>query len=207
MRTVRASGEATVTVKPDRAQISIGVVTDAPKAEAAAAQNASQTSAVLNAAKGAIAGHGEVKTTGYSISPQYDYSAGHAPRLTGYQARNTVLVTVDDLELTGKVIDAATGAGANNIEGISFSLRDDSTVRAQALAEAAKKARANGDAIAQALGLRVTGVLRADTEQAPIIRPMQAAVAGMLKAERAPTPIEPGTLDIHATVIVSLQVQ
>jgi len=205
---VRASGEATVTAKPDRAQISIGVVTDAPKAEAAAAENASQTSAVLNATKGAIAGHGEVKTTGYSIFPQYDYSAGHSPRLTGYQARNTVLVTVDDLSLTGKVIDAATGAGANNIEGVSFSLRDDSSVRAEALAQAAQKARANGEAIAKALGLRVVAVLRADTEQAPIVRPIQAeAFTAMAKAQRAPTPIEPGTLDIHASVTVTLQVQ
>jgi hypothetical protein len=205
---VRASGEATVSVKPDRAQISIGVVTDASKAEAAAAENASQTSAVLSAAKAAIAGHGEVKTTGYSINPQYDYSAGHSPRLTGYQARNTVLVTVDDLSLTGKVIDAATGAGANNIEGINFSLRDDSAVRAEALAQAAQKARANGEAIAKALGLRVVAVLRADTEQAPIVRPMpMAGVAGMVKAERVSTPIEAGTLDVHASVIVTLQVQ
>ncbi len=202
---VRASGEATVSAKPDQVQISIGVVTDAPQAEAAAAQNASQTSAVLNATKSSIAGHGEVKTTGYSISPQYDYSQGHAPRLTGYQARNTVQVTLDDLSMTGKVIDSATGAGANNVEGISFSLRDDSAVRVQALAEAAKKARANGEAIAAALGLDVVGVLRADTEQAPIVRP-EPGIMMAVKA-RAPTPIEAGTLDIHATVIVTLQVQ
>lgn len=205
---VRASGEATVTTKPDQAQISIGVVTDAHTAAEASAQNASQTSATLSAVKNSLGGHGEVKTTGYSISPQYDYSSGHAPRLTGYQARNTVLVTVDDLSLTGKIVDAATGAGANNIEGISFSLRDDSAVRAEALAQAATKARSNGEAIAKALGLHVVGVLRADTEQAPIVRPVpMASFTAMAKAERAPTPIEPGTLDIHATVMVTLQVQ
>ncbi|HEY7304300.1 MAG TPA: SIMPL domain-containing protein [Bryobacteraceae bacterium] len=205
---VRASGEATVTAKPDRAQISIGVVNDARTAEEASAQNARQSSTVLNSIKGALAGHGEVTTTGYSISPQYDYSPGHAPRLTGYQARNTVSVTVNDLSITGKVIDAATTVGANNIEGVSFSLRDDAAVRARALAEAAQKARANGEAIAKALSLRVVAVLRADTEQAPIIRPVQAMqFAGLAKAERAPTPIEPGTLDIHATVIVTLQVE
>lgn len=205
---VRASGEATVTAKPDQAQISIGVVTDAHTAEDASAQNARQTSVALSAIKSSIAAHGEVKTTGYSISPQYDYSAGHAPRLTGYQARNTVLVTLDDLSLTGKVVDAATGSGANNIEGISFSLRDDYAVRSEALAKAAARARGNGEAIAKALGLHVVGVLRADTEQAPIVRPIpMASFTAMAKAERAPTPIEPGTLDIHATVIVTLQVE
>jgi hypothetical protein len=205
---VRASGEATVTAKPDRAQISIGVVNDARTAEEASAQNATQSTAVLNSIKTALAGHGQVTTTGYSISPQYDYSAGHPPRLTGYQARNTVSVTLDDLSMTGKIIDAATGVGANNVEGVSFSLRDDATVRAETLAQAAQKARANGEAIAKALGLRVVAVLRADTEQPPIVRPVQAMqFASLAKAERAPTPIEPGTLDIHATVIVTLQVE
>ncbi len=204
--TVRASGEATVTAKPDQAQISIGVVTDAHTAAEASAQNAQQTSAALTAVKNSLGGNGEVKTTGYSISPQYDYSTGHAPRLTGYQARNTVLVTVNDLSITGKIVDAATGAGANNIDGISFSLRDDSAVRAEALAQAAAKARSNGEAIAKALALHVIGVLRADTEQAPVVRPLP--MARMVMAEKAPqTPIEPGTLDIHATVIVTLQVQ
>lgn len=205
---VRASGEATVTAKPDRAEISIGVMNDASTAAQASSQNAKQTSAVLDSVKNAIAGHGEVKTTGYTISPQYDYSPGHPPRLTGYQARNTVLVTLDDLPATGKVIDAATGSGANNIEGVSFSLRDDSSVLAEALAQAAQKARANGEAIAKALGLRVVAVLRADTEQAPIVRPLLMARETMAVAKAAtPTPIEPGTLDVHATVIVTLQVE
>lgn len=205
---VRASGEATVTTKPDQAQISIGVVTDAHSAAEASAQNAAQTSATLSAIKNSLGGHGDVKTTGYSISPQYDYSAGHAPRLNGYQARNTVLVTVDDLSLTGKIVDAATGAGANNLDGISFSLRDDSAVRSEALGKAAMKARANGETIAKVLGLHVVGVLRADTEQMPIVRPLQMAEFTKLEATaRASTPIEPGTLDIHASVIVTLQVQ
>jgi uncharacterized protein YggE len=208
LHVVRASGEATVTAKPDRAQIAIAVTNDAPSAEQASAQNARQTSAVLDNVKKAIADHGEVRTTGYTISPQYDYSPGHPPRLTGYQARNTVLVTLDDLPATGKVIDAATGSGANNIEGVSFSLRDDSSVRAEALAQAAQKARANGEAIAKALGLRVVAVLRADTEQAPIVRPLLMARETMAIAKAAtPTPIEPGTLDVQATVIVTLQVE
>lgn len=206
--TVRASGEAMVTTKPDQAQISIGVVTDAHTAAEASAQNARQTTATLSAIKDSLGGHGELKTTGYSISPQYDYSSGHAPRLTGYQARNTVLATINDLSLTGKIVDAATGAGANNIDGISFSLRDDTAVRAEALTKAATKARANGEAIAKALGLHVVGVLRADTEQAPMVRPIQLQqFASLQKAERVATPVEPGTLDIHATVIVTLQVE
>ena len=209
MHSIRASGEATVRAKPDRAQISIGVVTQAPTAQAASAQNATQTAAVLDAVKRALGANGEIKTSGYSISPQYQYTNGRPPKITGYQANNSVLATVNDLSLTGKVIDAASDAGANNITGISFSLRDDNAIRAQALAEAALKARSAAEAIAKALNVRITRVLEADTTEAPVVRPMNKAFAMMAEgaAPRAPTPIEPGDLDVRASVTVTFEVQ
>src|SRR5882724_5512463 len=91
---VSASGEATVKTKPDRAQVSIGVVTQAPTAQAASSQNASQTAAVLDAIKRSLGSAGEIKTTGYNISPQYQYAPGKPPKITGYQANNTVLAVV-----------------------------------------------------------------------------------------------------------------
>jgi uncharacterized protein YggE len=206
---IRASGEATVRAKPDRAQISIGVVTQAPTAQAASAQNATQTSAVLDAVKRGLGSNGEIKTSGYALSPQYQYTNGRPPKITGYQASNTVLTTVNDLSLTGKVIDAANEAGANEITGISFSLRDDNAIRAQALAEAAVKARSAAEAIAKALNVHITAVLDADTTEAPVVRPMNKAFAMMseVAAPRAPTPIEPGDLDVHASVTVRFEVQ
>jgi uncharacterized protein YggE len=207
---IRASGEATVHAKPDRVQISIGVVTQAPTAQAASAQNATQTSAVLDAVKRGLGSSGEIKTSGYSISPQYQYTNGRPPKITGYQASNTVLTTVNDLSLTGKVIDAANEAGANDITGISFSLRDDNAIRAQALAEAALKARSAAEAIAKALNVHIVAVLEADTTEAPIVRPMNKAFAMMAEGApppRAPTPIEPGDLDVRASVTVSFEVQ
>ena len=93
---VRASGEATVTAKPDRAFIGIGVTTHAASAQAASAQNAEQTTQVLKSIGRALGSGGEVKTSGYSLAPHYDYASGQAARLAGYDASNTVLATVDD---------------------------------------------------------------------------------------------------------------
>ena len=205
---IRASGEASVSAKPDQAQVSIGVISRAVTAEAAAAQNATESSQVLAAVKAALETGGTVKTSGYSISPQYDYSNNHAPKVTGYEASNTVMVTIDQLARLSKVIDAATSTGANNINGIFFTLRDDSGVRAQVLAEAAVKARANAEAIAKALNVRVMGVLQAEPSEAPIVRPMPMMAAKNFVAGAAPaTPIESGSLDIRATVTVTLEVQ
>jgi uncharacterized protein YggE len=119
---VRASGEATVSAKPDRAEISIGVVTQAPTAETSSQQNAEQTSQVMATLKRLVGSAGELKTTNYSVSPQYDYPKDGKPRLTGYRTSNTVQVTLNDLALLGSVIDKSVSSGANEITGIAFSL-------------------------------------------------------------------------------------
>jgi uncharacterized protein YggE len=206
---VRASGEATVTANPDRAQVTIGVVSQASTAQTAAAQNATQTSEMLQALKPALSANGRVKTSGYSLSPDYQYPGdGKPPKLIGYHASNTVLVTLDDLSQLGKIIDTVTRAGANTINGIAFTLRNDETVRAEALGEAAAKARASAEAIAKALNLRVLGVTNAEATELPSVRPIFAEPTATAQVNaRAPTPVETGTLDIHASVVVTLQVQ
>ncbi len=205
---VRAAGEATIKAKPDRAEITIGVSTKAGTAESASNQNASESNKLQSALKQALGSGGEIKTSGYSLSPQYDYVQGHAPRLSGYQAENTVNVTVDDLSLLGKVIDAATANGANQINGISFTLKDSSEVRSKALAQAAVNARANAESIAKALGVTVVALLQAEPAEVPAVRPlmMQARMMAASPAQ-APTPVEAGDLDIHATVSVTLEVR
>jgi uncharacterized protein YggE len=207
MRFVRASGEATISAKPDRAEVTIGVASRAPSAQAASSQNAEESSRVLTAIKQILGKGGDVKTSGYSLSPQYDYSDRHAPHLTGYEANNTVSVTVDDLSLLGKVIDSATATGATNVNGVSFTLRDPSPVRAQALAEAATRARANAEALAKALGVTVLNVLEAQPGETPIVRPLSKTFGPAAMAVQAATPIEAGDVDVHATVTVTMQIQ
>lgn len=205
---VRASGQATVDATPDQAEVSIGVSNQQKTAQAAAADNANRTTAVVNAVK-ALVGHGdEVKTQQYSVNPAYSYpKPGGSPVIDGYNANNTVHVTLHDLASVGKVIDAAMQAGATNVNGVSFTLKNDEAVRQQALAMAAQKARANAEAIAKALGLRIVGVLEAQSGEAsavqPLYKPMMAARA---MAAVAPTPIESGSVSVEATVTVTLEV-
>lgn len=204
-RTIRASGDATVTAAPDRAEITIGVTTLAPSAQAAGTQNAGASKHVMDAIKGIIAGKGECKTAGYSLDAQYDFNGGKR-KFNGYQAVNTLRVELDDLSLPGKVIDAALEAGATDVNGIVFTLRDESKVRQEALGRAAAQARSSAEAIATALNLHVVGVLQAETGQVPIApRPVAMFAKNMAMAEA--TPITPGTLDIHATVTVTLLVE
>lgn len=203
---VRASGEGAVSLKPDQATVTIGVVSQAPTADAASAQNAKQLTAVLDQLKAALGSKADIRTSGYSLNPNYKYAPNAAPSITGYTASNSVIVKVDDLTRLGGLIDSATRTGANNIQGITFGLKDERSARAEALAIAAKNARANAEAIAASLGVRVVRVRLAESSDASHVIPPQTQFRAMAAEARAPTPVESGTLDIRATVTIVLEV-
>lgn len=207
---VRASGEATATAKPDQAKISIGVMTQAANAEDAASRNATQVTEVLAQIKKVLGTNGEVRTINYSVNPQYKYPKdGGTPTITGYTANNMVQATINDISLVGKVIDAATQAGSNKINGIQFTLKDEQKVRNQAIREATAKAKATAEEMASALGVKVTGVVSAETGGGGGPRPLMADqyVMKAARAEAAPTPVETGNIEVRATVTVTLAVQ
>jgi len=204
---IRVIGEARVTARPDRVQIDIGVNTRAPTSQEAAARNAREVEAVLAAVRKATP-TAELKTVSYSLNPNYQYHPGGGePTIDGYLAANVVQVTLDELAKIGAVIDSAAQAGANQVQGIQFTLRDQDAVRAEALRAAAAQARAEAEVLAGALGLRVVRVLTVE-ENSPRITPLRV-FAGTPRAAMAaapPTPVEAGTLDVTANVTLSVEV-
>lgn len=205
---VTVMGDALVQARPDTAIVTVAVVTQNTSASEAQAENASRSDAVIRAVKAAAGANAEVQTTGYSLQPQYSYKEGAAPQLTSYIARNGVTVTLSDLTRVGAVIDAASRAGANNVDGLSFTLRRDREPRQQALTEATREALDKARVIATALGGRVVRVISVEeggTVRPPI--PVRYDTASLRTAEAVATPIEPGQLDIRAQVQVSVEIE
>jgi uncharacterized protein YggE len=206
LTTVTISGDARVTAQPDTAIISISVVTQNRNATEAQQQNASQTTAVLNALKSAAGAGAEIKTSGYSLVPQRVYRENQPPTITGYEARNSITVTMSDLNRVGAVIDAAAQAGANNIDGIAFTLRRDREVRGQALAEATRAAINKANMLAQALGGRVLRIIAVE-EGGGVPRPVMYARQEAMIAGAANTPIEVGALEIDSQVRLVAEIE
>ncbi len=201
---IRTTGEAEVIVQPDRALIDIGVVTQANTSQAAVEQNAKKVEAVLAQLRQLLGAKADIKTISYTVTPQYKYpKEGGERSITGYTATNIVRVTIDDLTQAGKAIDAATQAGANRIQSLRFTLKDERTVQEQALREAALDARKKADALAAALDLRITRVLSVN-ESSPVVRPVRSVA--FAREDAATTPIEPGTIEIRATVELTVEV-
>ncbi len=206
---IRVTGEATVSTRPDLAEVDIGVVTQAPTADAAAAQNAQQLDAVVTVLRKQLGANASIRTTGYSLAPNYRYPReGGRPTINGYTATNVVQVKTERLAEVGKVIDQATQSGANTIQRLRFTLKNEGGARAQALREAATDARDKANALAAALGLRVVRIASVtEGEPARVIPLSRETMMTMAqRSEAAPTPVEPGTVDVRATVTLVVEV-
>ncbi|HBB96337.1 MAG TPA: hypothetical protein DC054_13200 [Blastocatellia bacterium] len=116
---VTVAGEATSRVEPDTAVLTVSVVTQNAQALNAQQENARKSEAVTAAVKTTAGSSVEIKTSDYTLQPQYDYRDNRLPKIVGYNARNSVIVTMTDLKNVGAVIDAASNAGANSIDGIA----------------------------------------------------------------------------------------
>lgn len=201
---VTVSGSAEVSVTPDRALVTFAVVTEGPSADEAARRNAELMNAVLAAVRRDAARGLRLETFGYGLSPIYTQvtEAGQRrQRISGYRASNNVRATTDDVEAVGGIIDAAIGAGANQVANLAFQASDTREARLNALRQAVEKAREEAAVMAEALGrtlgpaLEVTG--GASMPPTPVRYRME-----MVQAADASTPIEAGDQTVSAQVTI-----
>lgn len=204
---VSVTGDSIVQAQPDTAILTVSVVTQARNALDAQQANANQSDAVVRALKTAAGAGAEVKTSGYSLQPIRVYKEGQPPAITGYEARNSVTVTMSDLTRVGAVIDATAQAGANDVTGISFTLRKDRPARDQALAEATREAVSKAQVIANALGGKLVRIVEVQEEGVQPPRPIYADQFQVRTMSAVPTPIEVGTLDITSRVQLIAEIE
>lgn len=201
--TIATSGSGEAKVTPDRAAVMINVQTRAATAAAAASENARRTTAVLDALGKLGLPKSQLSTEGYTVYPETRYDQnGQAPRVTGYVVTNTVRAETHRPEQAGAVVDAALGAGANMINGLSFYASSIDAPRREAIASAVASARADAEAMAGAAGGSLGALVELST-QGPTVppRPMYDMSAMVRKAEAAvPTPVNPGEQTINVYV-------
>lgn len=201
------SAQAEAKRVPDIARVSAGVVTQAAEADAAMRANAAQMEKVMAAIRAAGIAARDVQTTGVNVHPQYDYREGSTPRITGYQATNTVQATVRDIGDLGDVLDALVASGANQVHGPSFDIDDKDAVYDEARRAALEKARARAQMYAEALGMRVRRIASiSEGGGFGPPRPMQMMAMDAAQESRASTPISPGesTLTVNLDVVFEL---
>lgn len=210
---VQAEGEAWI--RPDTATINVGVVSTGVTARAATDANATAMAAVIAAVKGAGVPARAIRTQQINVQPRfarsgnYDYD-GQA-QITGYVARNSVSVTVEKLVTAPDVVAAAFGAGANSVSGPSLGTADPRLGIAEARDDAIKNARAEADAYAAGLGMKVARVIRLSERGSNVRETSDIVVTGRMvqsapppppPPSAPPAPIEGGVLKRSTTIWV-----
>jgi uncharacterized protein len=203
--TVTVSGVGTVTAAPDMAEITSGVVTQAPTAAQALAANSQAMEKVLQSLAALGVAARDIETTGISVSPQRRAvrGEGRPPEIVGYEVTNQVRVKVRDLGRLGRVLDEQVAQGANSVYGIRFGLVDPAPRLDEARQRAMVDARRRADLYAAAASLKIGRVVAVQEAGAAAPRPEMAArlmTAGAV-------PVVPGEQEIQASVSVTFSLE
>ena len=157
--TITVSGSASVTLKADYAQVSVGVSTKAPTVDEASRKNAEAIHAVIAALKEAGVQEDDIATSNYSVYAEYDYSSFGGQKLTGYNVSNQLDVIIRDMEHIGATLDKATAAGANTIHSIQFLSTQADAAQDEAIVYAVQDAMRRAELLAKAAGLQLGSIV------------------------------------------------
>lgn len=201
-------GQAIVKRAPDQAWVSIAAETRA----SAFAETQRLAAEAMTAVNGALSRAGvpdnAIRTTGYTLQPDMEYTNGRA-RVKGYIARNQVEVRVDDLKKLGAVLDAAGASGATNMSGLRFDVKDRSSIERDALRLAVQDAMARARSIAQGANATLGAIVRIDeqSEQGQPVYSMMRMGGGAAGGAPEQTPVSAGEIEIRATVTLTVGIK
>lgn len=196
---IRVTGVGEVSIQPNRAEVTLGVTTEDLELQKAQKDNAKIINNVKNGLNALGIQDEFIRTVNYSVYPQYDFSKGEKI-FRGYRVEHLLLITIDDIEKVGLIVDNAVQNGANIVSGIAFTITDPQQYELHALSLAVVHAYQKAEAIA--------GTLRVQLTKAPIFiaenyrqegGPVPFQATTFLKSE-ATTPIQPGLMKIKAEV-------
>ncbi|MDX1663579.1 MAG: SIMPL domain-containing protein [Candidatus Promineifilaceae bacterium] len=209
-RFITVRGQGRVLAQPDQATVRFGVVTQAPTATAALEENRALMQEVISATVALDIPEEQIQTEILRLEPLFEERREPEPvlgprEITGYEARNVVSVTVEDMDRIGAVLDAATGAGANVVEGISFEIGDRAellaTARRQAMRDAMDKAETLADVVEAEIGA-VLVIREQGTGGPPVAFAEEDALA-----RSAAFPVQPGQQAIEVSVEVTWELE
>jgi uncharacterized protein YggE len=202
---IQVTGSGTLSAAPDEALLYLAVEAQAPTATAAISENAVAMTNVINALTSAGISKDSIQTTSYSLNPVYSNPVNQSvpPSIIAYDAVNAIQVTISDLGSVGKVLDQAVSAGANQVQGITFTLSSTTmaSLQKQALQLALQDADNQAKATAATLGVTIVGPISVTPSY--VFQPIN--YSRFIAAPQTPTPIQPGTLQVTATVSVTYQ--
>ncbi|MCK8602174.1 SIMPL domain-containing protein [Desulfoferrobacter suflitae] len=208
--TLAVTGHGEILAAPDQAIVRLGAVIQAREAADAQREANKIVAQALAKLKQLDIPAERITTVGLSLSPVFSRPPQNAveepqePRIAGYRAHNSIQIVIDAINQVGAVIDAGVSAGANQLEGLSFEIKEDGEYRERALRLAVAEARRKANVIAEAAGVNIVGVNEISEGGVHLVRP-QMHMARTFSDEAA-TPVQPGQVSVQASVTVRFHI-
>jgi uncharacterized protein YggE len=202
------NGSAQILSAPDEATVRLGIVRQSANAQTAQEQANTIAQEILAAITKLGVPAAQIQTARIFLTPVYaprSPESRDAPRVVAYNATNTVSVRLNNLSQTGPVIDAGLKAGANQLEGVQFGLRNDLPARQEAIKQAVQEARSKAQVMADALRVNLAEVLEA-TEGGVSVLPLSEGIVAQRMAVSSETPISPGQIQVQANVTIRYRI-
>jgi uncharacterized protein len=195
---IKVAGEHTMYVDPDRAIVSLGVVTKDTNLETAQNQNGKISNQVVRSLEENDVPKKDIQTSTYQIFPQYNFENGKQV-FTGYEVRHVFRVTVNDIASLGTIIDDAVQSGANRVENIQFVHTNPEKTYQQALAAAYRKAYEKALTLSKQAGLNLNPYPKSITEHfGTDVVPLTESP--FVQAAEESTSVQPGQIGITASL-------
>jgi uncharacterized protein YggE len=207
--TLSVSGVAKLSVKPDIARITIGVISTGSNVAATQKQNTDKMNAITSAIKGFGVKDDDIQTSNYNIYPQYDYADGRQT-LRGYQVSQQLSVKVRDLEKIGDILAKSGELGSNQVGGVSFEVDDTTAIQKQARDKAIADAKEKAQVLAKSLGVQLGKVVSfsEDYGSSPVPMLYNSYNKVMDEAAGAPAPdIQSGSMDVSKSVSITFEIK
>ena len=207
-REITVSGSGEVVARPDVARISLSVQTG-PQATAASALEilATRFGSIVKAVENTGVEENDIKTTDLSVHPRYDYSDGRQ-ELRGFEASETVEVTIRDLDSIVRVLAVATGEGVNQAGGLQLSVDDPDELQLEAQEQAIADARQKAEQLADALGVRLGRVKSFSSSGGDYrAQPYALETAALGEADLVAPPVPIGEQNITSNVSVTFEIR
>jgi uncharacterized protein len=203
---ITVTGEGHAFARPDQVHITMGVVSESKTAAVALSNNNTKMDALIKTLSGKGIADKDILTSNFSVNPQYRYdNVGGQQRSTliGYQVSNDVQVKIRNLSSLGDILDAVVTSGANNVNGINFSLAEPAPVLDQARIKAMTDAKRKAEIYANAAGVKIGRVLYI-TESSGMIQPPRPMGIKMraYAPQEASVPIATGEQESSASITV-----
>jgi len=198
------AGKGVVMAEADVAYVNVAIEQTEKNASQAQQKAANIMKGVLAALEKAGIPKGKIQTTSFRLDPKYQYDKGQR-NLIGYTASNQIKVTLDDLSAVGKIIDTSISAGANNINNVTFTIKDEEPQKKQALKQAFNNAREKARAIAQAAKIQLKKIKQIQESGTYVVPPavgLRALKAEGVGGSEVETPIVPGKVEVRGNLTV-----